>query len=43
MAVWDIRERYDLVRANDVKGTRGLFSGGYTPPSNVKHIDMITL
>ena len=43
MAIWDIRERYDLVRANDVKGTRGLFSGGYTPPSNVKHIDMITL
>ena len=43
MAIWDIRERYDLVRANDVKGTRGLFSGGYTPPANVKHIDMITL
>ena len=43
MAIWDLKERYDLVRANDVKGTRGLFSGGYTPPANVKHIDMITL
>ena len=43
MAIWDIRERYDLVRANDVKGTRGLFSGGYTSPANDKSIDMLTL
>ena len=43
MAIWDIKERNDLVRANDVKGTRGLFSGGYTPPANVKRIDYITI
>ena len=43
MAVWKIKERNELVRANKVKGTRGLFSGGFVSPANVRYIDMITL
>ena len=43
MAIWKIKERNELVRANDVKGTRGLFSGGNDPSGNVRYIDMIIL
>tara|TARA_Y100000748_G_C15166690_1_gene360032 strand:+ start:235 stop:489 length:255 start_codon:yes stop_codon:yes gene_type:complete len=27
MAIWDIKERNDLVRANDVRGDKALFAG----------------
>ena len=28
MAVWDIKERNDIIRANDIRGNVGLFAGG---------------
>ena len=42
MAVWDIKERNDIVRANnDVKGTKGFFGGGYIAPANNPSIDIV--
>ena len=42
MAIWDIKERNDLVRANnDVKGTKGFFGGGYVAPANNTSIDIV--
>ena len=38
MAIWDIKERYDLARANQAsRGDRGAFGGGSTP----SHSDII--
>ena len=42
MAVWDIKERNDLVRANEVRGSRGFFMGGTTPSavSDIYQLDI---
>ena len=42
MAVWDIKERNDLVRANEVRGSRGFFMGGATPSavSDIYQLDI---
>ena len=34
MAIWDIKERNDLVRANEIRGDRALFAGGQTPSAS---------
>ena len=44
MAIWDIRERYELARGNDLESqaTRGIFMGGFsTDESNI--VDFITI
>ena len=43
MAVWKIKERNELVRANDVKGTRGFVSGGQDPGGTSAAIDMLII
>jgi len=43
MAIWDIKERYKKVRANEVKGTRGFVSGGQDPGGTSAAIDMLTI
>ena len=42
MAVWKIKERNDLVRANEVRGSRGFFMGGTTPSavSDIYQLDI---
>ena len=42
MAVWDIKERNDIVRANEIRGSRGFFMGGTTPGavSDIYQIDI---
>ena len=42
MAVWDIKERYDLARSNDIRGSRAIFMGGGAPgDSNV--VDFVNM
>ena len=44
MAIWDIKERYDLARSNSLESqaTRGIFMGGFsTDESNI--VDFITI
>ena len=42
MAIWDLKERNNIVRANDdVKGTKGFFGGGYLSPANNTSIDIV--
>ena len=42
MAIWKIKERNDLVRANEVRGSRGFFMGGTTPSavSDIYQLDI---
>ena len=42
MALWKIKERNDLVRANEVRGSRGFFMGGTTPSavSDIYQLDI---
>ena len=42
MAVWKIKERNDLVRANEIRGSRGFFMGGTTPSavSDIYQLDI---
>ena len=42
MAIWDIKERYKKVRANEIRGDTGLFMGGETP-SYLNTIDFVTM
>ena len=41
MAIWDIKEIYKKVRSNEIKGSRGFFSGGSDPGGASAAIDMI--
>ena len=45
MAVWDIKERYDLVRANqdelNIQGSRGIFMGGFAPTVSAGECDIV--
>ena len=43
MALWNIKERYDLARANDIKGTRGFVSAGQDPSGTSAAIDMLII
>ena len=45
MAIWDIKERNNLARANQHlnKGDRGVFAGGTPIPSTGDIIDFITI
>ena len=42
MAIWKIKERNDLVRANEIRGSRGFFMGGTTPSavSDIYQLDI---
>ena len=41
MAVWDIKERYKKARANEIRGSRGMWLGGGAPGINAT-VDYIT-
>ena len=45
MAVWDIKERNDLVRANqdelNIQGSRGIFMGGFAPTVSAGECDIV--
>ena len=43
MAVWDVKQRYNLTRANDVKGTRGFQFAGQSPSATISSIDVVTI
>ena len=42
MAIWDIKERYKKVRANEIIGNRGFFAAGNSP-GTVNIIDYISI
>ena len=39
MALWDIKERYDIVRSNDIRGSRACIAGGYVAPAYSNKIE----
>ena len=45
MAIWDIKERNDLVRANqdelNIQGSRGIFMGGFAPTVSAGECDIV--
>ena len=45
MAIWDIKERYELARGNDLESqaTRGISGGGQTAPANTDIIQYVTI
>ena len=42
MAIWDIKERYEKARANEIRGSRGMWLGGGAPGINAT-VDYVNL
>jgi len=40
MAIWDIKERNNIVRANEFRGDRGVFGGGHSAQNVIQFIEI---